>query len=121
MISISFEPTVRGRGSEQPRQLHGDGRAALRDPAGARVRNARPRQCDRIEAGVKPEALVLDRDDPTLKLRIDFIEPRLKPPRAVTRRERHQPFAVVIEHNRRDFAHTLQGRREKLIHREQRQ
>ena len=69
---------------------------------------------------MKPEALILDRDQAALKLRIDFIEPRFEAPRAVARCERHQPLAVVIEHNRRHFAHALQRRRERGVEREQR-
>jgi hypothetical protein len=96
MISISFEEMVRGRA----RQLHGDGRAALRDASGAHVGDTRARQCERIDARVKPEALVLDRHQTALKLGVYFIETRLEAPRSLAGRERHQPFAMAIHHDR---------------------
>ncbi len=92
---------------QQPRQLHGDRRAALRDHAGARVRNTRARQRDGIDAGMQPEALVFDGDEPPLKLGIDFVEPRFEAPRALARRERHQPLAAMIEHHWRYITHAL--------------
>ena len=86
---------------EQPRQLHGQGRAA-RDPAGVdgvARRGADDRE--RVDAVVAPEPLVLERDQRRDQARVDLVERDRQPPLVVARQEHvGRPAVAVLDGDR---------------------
>ena len=84
---------------EQPRDLHGDGRAARHDAAVRDELHGSARDRERIDADVLAEALVLVGDQQVEIARIDVGHGRGQPPAAVRRRVGPQQAAVAVDHD----------------------
>ncbi len=88
---------------EQPRDLHGDGRAARHDAAVRHELHGGARDRERIDADVLAEALVLVGDQQVEIARIDVGDGRGQPPASVRRRVGPQQAAVAVDHDGGEF------------------
>ncbi len=84
---------------QQARRLHGDGRAARDDMAHVQVGQERAQDGGGVDAGVPPEALVLDLQQVANIIGIGAFEIRPQTPAAVIDRQGTQPGAVVVDHD----------------------
>ena len=93
---------------QQPRHLHGDGRAAGDDVAARDELKRGARQRQRIDAGMRIEALVLVGEQQLQIRRIDIgLGVDRQPPAAVGRRIGAQQLAVAVDHRRARTAEPL--------------
>jgi len=88
---------------EQPRDLHGDGRAARHDAAVRHELHGSARNRERIDADVLAEALVLVGDQQVEITRIDVGDGRGQPPASVRGRIGPQQAAVAVHHDGGEF------------------
>src|SRR4029079_1447877 len=84
-----------------PRELLGEGAAALRGATGAEVRDERPGDADHVEAAVLEEALVFDRENRVHEMRRDAVD-RDRNPLLFEDGECRTPFRVI---ERRRLSH----------------
>ena len=97
---------------QQPRHLHGDGRAARQRAPVAQQQPSGPADRQRIDAVVAAEALVLEGDQHGEVARIDLLHLRRQAPAAVGRRVGAQQPVVAVEH--RDGQRLGAGQRQRL-------
>ncbi len=88
---------------EQPRDLHGDGRAARYDAAVRDELERRARDRERIDAEVRAEALVFVRDQQIEIARIDILHGRRQAPAPVDPRVGAQQVPVAVDHDGGEF------------------
>ncbi len=101
----------------QPRQLHGDGRAAGDDVAACDKLERRARQRQRIDAAMRVEALVLIGEQQFQVGRIDIgLGIDRQPPAAVGHRIGTQQLAVAVDHRLRDLPRLAQRQRPERDH-----
>ena len=96
---------------EQPRDLHGEGRAARDDAAMRDELVGRAHEGERIDAVMSEEALVLIGEQRLEEERVDLLARRRQPPAAFAGEIGPEQLAVAIEHERRDFEIAAERRR----------
>ena len=97
---------------QQPRHLHGDGRAARQRAPVAQQQPSGPPDRQRIDAVMAAEALVLEGDQHGEVARIDLLHLRRQAPAAVGRGVGAQQPVVAVEH--RDGQRLGAGQRQRL-------
>ena len=98
LAQFCAERAIRAR-LEQPRDLHGDGRAARHDAAVRDELERRAGDRQRIDAVVLAEALVLVGDQQIEIARIDVLHGRGQSPASVDRRVGAQQLPVAVDHD----------------------
>ena len=105
---------------DQAGKLHRQRRAARDDAAIAGELAGGAQQCQRIDTGMIPEALVLIGDEHPDEFRIDLVERDAEPPIAVARGVGAQQRAVAVDDLLRDWDFLQQRRREGVVERVER-
>ncbi len=112
LMELGRERTMMARLLHQPRELHGDGRAAGNDVAAGHQLIGRARQRQRIDAGMRSEALVFIGEQQVQIGRIDvLLRVDRQPPAAVGHGIGAKQLSVAVDDGGRDLPRLHQRQR----------